>query len=74
MTSTRSPQDTAQYWIDTLKLYPHPGLETGYLNVVFEDEHKVKGARTTGKEEERNAASNIYFLHQPGGSWNAITF
>ena len=55
-------ENTAEYWIKTLKLTPHPGLETGYLNVVFEDPHKVNG--TSGKK--RQAGSNIYFLHKPG--------
>ena len=61
-TVKKDDENTADYWIQTLGLYPHPGLETGYLNVVFEDPHKVVG--TAGKE--RQAGSNIYFLHQPG--------
>ena len=59
----KSPdKDTAEYWIEKLKLYPHPGLETGYLNEVFRDEHKVLS--TQGKE--RNVSTNIYFLHKAG--------
>ena len=59
-------KNTAEYWIKTLKLWPHPGHETGYLNEVFRDDHKVVG--TSGKE--RSAATNIYFLHRPTSESN----
>ena len=52
----------AEYWIEKLKLWPHPGLETGFLDEVYRDSHQV--TNTTGKD--RNAATNIYFLHKPG--------
>ncbi len=54
--------DTAEYWIDKLKLTPHPGLETGYLNEVFRDNFKVNS--TEGKP--RDCSTNIYFLHKKG--------
>ena len=62
-------EDTAQYWIDTLNLFPHPGLETGFLNEVFRDPHLVKG--TAGKP--RNAGTNIYFLHKPAPAFDDNT-
>lgn len=52
--------DTADYWINKLDMFPHPGLETGYLVEVFRDPHKVLG---TGGNQ-RNAGTNIYFLHK----------
>ncbi len=55
-------RDTACYWIKTLGLFPHPGLETGFLTEVFRDEHQVQGPA----DDTRNAASNIYFLHRIG--------
>ena len=58
----RNTEDTAEYWIEKLQLTPHPGLETGYLNENFRDDHKVIAAN--GKE--RSGATNIYFLHKPG--------
>ena len=58
----RNTEDTAEYWIEKLHLTPHPGLETGYLNENFRDDHKVIAAN--GKE--RSGATNIYFLHKPG--------
>ena len=57
-------QDSAEYWIRTLGLWPHPGLETGYLNEVYRDDHRVVSANG----HERNAATNIYFLHKVGQS------
>ena len=64
MAESSSPTrvDTAEYWIETLGLWPHPGLETGHLNEVYRDNHVVIG--TSGKE--RSAGTNIYFLHRPG--------
>lgn len=52
---------TAEYWIQKLGLWPHPGYETGYLNEVFRDTFQVAG--WTG--DQRNSATNIYFLHKP---------
>ena len=60
--ANRKADDTAEYWIEKLRLTPHPGLETGYLIENFRDEHKVIAANG----EERNGATNIYFLHKPG--------
>ena len=69
--SSDNSKDTAEYWIRTLNLWPHPGLETGYLNEVFRDDFKVLGY--TGKEE-RNAGTNIYFLHKPGKIRSLTTY
>ena len=60
--SSSKEQDHADYWIKKLGLYPHPGLETGYLNEVYRDEHLVTG--TSGKP--RSSSTNIYFLHKKG--------
>ncbi len=58
--------DSADYWIRTLDLVPHPGLETGFLSRhPFADDHRVPSA---GGGDSRSAATNIYFLHQPGGT------
>ncbi len=54
--------DSAEYWIDKLKLTAHPGLETGYLREAFRDDLKVDS--TEGKS--RDACTNIYFLHKKG--------
>ena len=66
----RNAEDTADYWIENLRLTPHPGLETGYLIENFRDEHKVIAAN--GKE--RSGATNIYFLHKPGKLTNLTFF
>ena len=66
----RNAEDTADYWIENLRLTPHPGLETGYLNENFRDEHKVIAAN--GKE--RSGATNIYFLHKPGQKANLSSY
>ena len=60
--AAKKSRDTAEYWIEKLRLTPHPGHESGFLNENFRDEHKVIAAN--GKE--RSGATNIYFLHKPG--------
>ena len=62
--AAKTIRDTAEYWIEKLRLTPHPGLETGFLSENFRDEHKVVAAN--GKE--RSGATNIYFLHKPGSA------
>jgi len=65
----RNAKDTAEYWIEKLQLTAHPGLETGFLNENFRDEHKVIAAN--GKE--RSGATNIYFLHKPAPPFDDST-
>lgn len=56
-------EDTAEGWIRSLGLRPHPGLETGFLSQeIFVDPLVVRGVHG----QDRNAASNVYFLHRPG--------
>ena len=61
--------NTAEYWINKLDLFPHPGLETGYLNEVFRDPHLVTGI----SGQDRNAGTNIYFLHKAAPPLNEQT-
>jgi len=63
--SSSNAEEDADFYIKALKLIPHPGLETGYLSAHYysDDQHRVPGVKA---DTIRDAASNIYFLHQPG--------
>jgi len=51
---------TKEYWIEKLKLQPHPKEDKGFFRETFRDDLEV-----TGRTNEARAASTvIYFLHE----------
>jgi uncharacterized protein len=51
---------TAEYWIDKLKLQKHP--EGGYFREIFRSNNKIPGQAVDNIEGERSTFTSIYYL------------
>ena len=58
---------SAEWWITHLGLVAHPGEEDGYFAVPFQSEARVVEVVSSGRQEERAAASIAYFLQKFAG-------
>jgi uncharacterized protein len=51
---------TAEYWIEKLKLQKHP--EGGYFKEIFRSENKIPGESLKKFRDERSTFTSIYYL------------